>query len=102
MFARYYLKEELRPGKEIQMSIFDGIRLREMVFHSKKEKMKTKKYGEVEAICLESTTSFSTFGEKEGAIRIWYMMDEGKIPISIELDLPIGSVKFELEEVMGN
>jgi hypothetical protein len=28
------------------------------------------------------------------------MMDEGKTPISIELDLPVGSVKFELEEVI--
>jgi hypothetical protein len=100
MFARYYLKEELHPGREIQMSIFDGIRLRQMVFHSKKEKVKIKKYGEVEAICLESTTSFLTFGEKEGTIRIWYMVDEGKTPISIELDLPVGSVKFELEEVI--
>lgn len=99
MFARYYLKEELHPGKEIQMSIFDGMKLRQMVFHSKKEKVKTKMYGEVEAVCLESTTSFSTFGEKEGIIRIWYMMNGEKTPISMELDLPVGSVKFELEEV---
>ncbi len=99
MFARYYLKEELHPGQEIQMSIFDGIKLRQMVFHSKKEKVKTKMYGEVEAICLESTTSFSTFGEKEGVIRIWYMMNGQKTPISMELGLPIGTVKFELEEV---
>jgi hypothetical protein len=70
-----------------------------MVFHSKKEKVKSKLYGEVEVVCLESTTSFSTFGEKEGNIRIWYTMDGEKIPISMELDLPIGSVRFELEEV---
>ncbi len=81
------------------MSIFDGMKLRQMVFHSKKEKVKTKMYGEVEGLCLESTTSFSTFGEKEGVIRIWYMMNGEKTPISMELDLPVGSVKFELEEV---
>ena len=99
MFARYYLKEEIQPGQDIRMSIFDGVKLRQMVFHSKKEEVKSKRYGIVEAVCLESTTSFSTFGEQEGYIRIWYTMGVEKTPISIELDLPIGDVKFELEEV---
>jgi len=59
-------------------------------------------YGEVEAVCLESTTSFSTFGDKEGIIRIWYMNNREKIPILMELELPVGNVKFELEEVKEN
>jgi hypothetical protein len=99
MFARYYLKEELHPGQDIRMSIYDGVKLRAMVFHSKREKLKSKKYGEVQAIRLESTTSFSTFGEKEGVIRIWYTADSERIPLLMELDLPVGDVKFELEEV---
>lgn len=99
MFARYYLKEELHPGHDIQMSIYDGVKLRQMIFHSKQGRIKSKRFGEVEAVCLESTTSFATFEDKEGIIRIWYTTDGKKIPISMELDLPIGSVKFELEEV---
>jgi hypothetical protein len=99
MFARCYLKEELHPGQDIRMSIYDGVKLRQMVFHSKKEKVKSKLYGEAEVVCLESSTSFSTFGDKEGIIRIWYTADGKKIPVSMELDLPIGSVRFELEEV---
>jgi hypothetical protein len=70
-----------------------------MVFHSKKETVNSKMYGEVEAVCLESTTSFSTFGDKEGIIRIWYMNNREKIPILMELDLPVGNVRFELDEV---
>jgi len=99
MFARYYLKEELRPGQDIRMSIYDGVKLRAMVFHSKQEKVKSKKYGKVEAVRLESATSFSTFGEKEGIIRIWYTADGERTPLLIELDLPVGNVKFELESV---
>jgi hypothetical protein len=98
MFARCYLKEELHPGQEIRMSIYDGVKLRQMIFHAKKERVKSKVYGEVETVCLESTTSFSTFGDKEGRIRIWYTADARKTPISMELDLPVGSVKFDLEE----
>lgn len=100
IFARYYLRDELHPGQDIQVSLFDGMKLHQMIFHSRKEKVKTKLYGEVEAICVESTSSFSTFGDKEGMIRIWFFITNGeKIPISMELDLPIGSVIFELEEV---
>ncbi len=81
------------------MSIYDGVKLRAMIFHSKPEKVKSKKYGEVEAVRLESTTSFSTFAEKEGIIRIWYTANGERIPLLMELDLPVGNVKFELDSV---
>jgi hypothetical protein len=99
MFGKCYLKEEIRSGQDIPMTIFDGKKLRQMVFYSKKEKVKSKIYGEVEAVCLESSTSFSTFEDREGKIRIWYTADGEKIPILIELDLPVGHIKFELDSV---
>jgi hypothetical protein len=99
MFARCYLKEEIHPGQNIQMSIFDGVKLRQMVFYSKKGKVTSKIYGGVEAVCLESSTSFSTFEDKEGKIRIWYTNNGEKTPILIELELPIGNIKFELESM---
>jgi hypothetical protein len=99
MFAKCYLKEEIHPGQNIPMSIFDGKKLRQMVFYSKKGKVKSKMYGEVEAVCLESSTSFSTFEDKEGHIRIWYTADGEKAPVLIELELPVGHIKFELESM---
>ncbi len=99
IFAKYYLRNELHPGQDIQMSIFDGVKLRHMVFCSRKDRVKSKIYGEVDAVCLESSTSFSSFEDREGKIRIWYADRGDKIPILIELDLPIGDIKFELESV---
>ncbi len=99
IFAKHYLKDELRPGQDIQMCIFDGMNLRRLVFTSRKKKVTSKIYGEVEAICLESSTSFSSFDDKEGKIRIWYANRGEKIPILIELELPVGNIKFELESV---
>jgi hypothetical protein len=99
MFAKYYLKEELYPGENIRTSIFDGFKMRQMVFYSKKGKVRSKMFGNVEAMCLESSTSFSTFDDREGIIRIWYTADGKKIPVLIELDLPIGNVQFELESM---
>ncbi len=99
LFARYHLKEGRLPDKEIWVSIFDGVKLRLMVFQSKRSSVKSKVLGEVDVVCLESTTAFSSFGEKEGKIRIWYTANGDKIPISLELDLPVGVVRFELEEM---
>jgi hypothetical protein len=99
IFAKHYLKNELHAGQDIQMSIFDGMKLRRMVFVSRKEKVTSKIYGEVEAVCLESSTAFSSFDDKEGKIRIWYADRGEKIPILIELELPVGNIKFELESV---
>ena len=102
MFAKCYLKEEIRPGQNISMSIFDGVKLREMVFYSKKERVQSATYGEVDAVGLESSTPFSTFGDREGRIRIWYTADGRRTPILMELELPIGHIKFELESVDKN
>ncbi len=99
MFAKCYLKEEIHPGQNIRMSIFDGIKVRQMVFYSRKGRVKSKMYGEVEAVCIESSTSFSSFEDKEGKIRIWYTADGEKTPILIELELPIGHIHFELESM---
>jgi hypothetical protein len=99
MFARCYLKEDIYPGQSLPMSIFDGVKLRQMVFYSKAEKVKSTMYGQVEAVCLESSTPFSSFEDKEGKIRIWYTADGERTPILIELELPIGHIKFELESM---
>ena len=101
MFARYYLKEKIEPGEDIQLSIFDGVKLRQMIFHSKKEVVESKIFGRIEAILVESKTAFSSFGEQEGTIRIWYSADGRKIPLSMELGLPMGDIHFELDEVKG-
>jgi hypothetical protein len=99
MFAKCYLKDVIRPGQSIPMSIFDGVKLREIVFYSRKERVKSKMYGEVETVCLESSTSFSSFEDREGRIRIWFTADGEKAPVLIELELPIGNIKFELESM---
>ncbi len=53
----------------------------------------------METVCLEATTSFASFEDREGIIRIWYTSDGKKTPVLMELDLPVGKVRFELDEV---
>ena len=45
IFARCYLKENLRIDQDLRMSIYDGVTLRQMVFHPKLERVKSRLYG---------------------------------------------------------
>ncbi|NIS60768.1 MAG: DUF3108 domain-containing protein [Proteobacteria bacterium] len=96
-FVKYYLQEEIEPGDEIRMSIYDGIKLRGVTFSARGESIETEWCGLVEVICLESKVPFSSLGEREGIIKIWFTRDERKVPVRIGLELPIGTVTFELE-----
>ncbi len=96
-FVKYYLQGKIKPGEEIRMSIYDGIKLREVTFNARGESIETEWYGPVDVICLESKVPFSSLGEREGIIRIWFTRDRRKVPVRIGLDLPIGTVRFELE-----
>ncbi len=96
-FVRYYLGEEIKPDEEIRMTIYDGIKLRKVCFAAKGEYIETDWCGPVDVICLKSKVPFSSLGGREGIIRIWFTRDRRKVPVRIGLDLPIGTVQFELE-----
>ena len=96
-FVKYYIGEEIKPGEAIRMTIYDGIKLRQVIFNTKGESIDTQWCGQVEVICLESKVPFSSLGEREGIIKIWCTRDRRKVPVRIGLDLPIGMVRFELE-----
>jgi len=96
-FVKYYLGEEIKPAEEIRMTIYDGIKVRKVCFDAKGERIQTQRGGSVDVICLESKVPFSSLGGREGMIRIWFTRDGRRVPIRIGLDLPIGTVQFELE-----
>jgi len=96
-FVRYYLGEEIKPDEEIRMTIYDGIKLRKVSFAAKGECIETEWGGPVDVICLKSKVPFSSLGGREGIIRIWFTRDRRKVPVRIGLDLPIGTVQFDLE-----
>jgi hypothetical protein len=96
-FVKYYLGEEIKPAEEIRMTIYDGIKVRKVCFDAKEEYIKNQRGRTVDVICLESKVPFSSLGGREGMIRIWFTRDGRRVPIRIGLDLPIGTVQFELE-----
>jgi hypothetical protein len=100
IFLKCFLEAEVEDGHQIAMRIYDGIKLREVTFAASCTEIPTPLYGEVKTICLESEVPFSSLGDREGTIKIWYTDDERRIPVNITLELPsLGSVEFELERV---
>jgi hypothetical protein len=100
IFLKCFLEAEVEEGNQIEMTIYDGNKLREVTFAATYMAIPTPLYGEVQAVCLESEVPFSSLGDKEGAIKIWYTDDERRFPVNITLELPgVGDVEFELEKV---
>ncbi len=100
IFLKYFLDAETGNRERIEMRIYDGIKVREVIFLATREEISTRLYGSVETTCLESKIPFATLGDREGVIKIWYVEDERRFPVDITLELPaVGSVEFELESV---
>lgn len=100
IFLKCFLESEVQDGQSIAIQIYDGIKVREVTFTATCGAIPTPLYGAVQAVCLESEVPFSSLGDKEGAIKIWYTNDERRFPVTITLELPsVGTVKFELERV---
>ena len=100
IFLKSFLESEVQDGQILAMRIYDGIKVREVTFTATCGAISTPLYGVVQAVCLKSEVPFSSLGDREGAIKIWYTDDERRFPVTITLDLPsVGTVKFVLERV---
>jgi len=100
IFLKFFLGSEGLDGQTITMRIYDGIKLKEVTFLVASGEIHTSLYGAVKAISLESKVPFSSLGDREGVIKIWYTADERRFPVAMFLKLPsVGNVEFDLERV---
>jgi hypothetical protein len=100
IFLKYVLEAEIAAGHTIAMRIYNGYEVMEITFRATSEEIQTSLYGEVKTICLVSEIPFIDFGDKKGALKIWYTDDEKRFPVNISLQFPtMEAVEFELERV---
>ena len=59
------------------------------------------KFGKVECLKLMPATNRSRIFKGEGSITMWLTNDKNKIPIRIQADLLVGSIKADLEKFSG-
>ena len=65
-----------------------------------KEVIKTK-FGKIECIKLMPATNRSRIFKGEGSITIWLTNDKNRIPIRVQADLLVGSIKADVEKFSG-
>jgi hypothetical protein len=100
VFLKLFLGSDGHNGQTIKMKIYDGIKLKEVTFYAACGQLSIPLYGSVKAMCLESKVPFSSLGDREGVIKIWYTDDERRFPVAMSLKLPsVGNVEFELTKV---
>ena len=102
----YYLRKNF---SEIEMNIGDFFNIN-MFYDSKNRKLALKylgkeviktKYGKIECLKLMPATNRSRIFKGEGSITIWLTNDVNKIPIRVQADLLVGSIKADLNEYSG-
>jgi hypothetical protein len=59
------------------------------------------KYGKVECLKLMPATNRSRIFKGEGSITIWLTNDKNRLPIRVQADLLVGSIKADLEKFSG-
>ena len=102
----YYLRknfsqDDIKVGDFFTINMFYDSKNRELALkYLGKEVIRTK-YGKIECLKLMPATNRSRIFKGEGSITIWLTNDLNKIPIRVQADLLVGSIKADLNEYSG-
>jgi hypothetical protein len=102
----YYLRkkfsaDEINEGDFFTINMFYDSKNSELALkYLGKETIRTK-YGKIECLKLMPATNKSRIFKGEGSITIWLTNDENKIPIRVQADLLVGSIKADLDKYSG-
>ena len=99
----YYLRKNFSPnsievGDYYSINMFYDSKNRELALKYLGKEVINTKFGKVECLKLMPATDRSRIFKGEGSITMWLTNDKNKIPIRIQADLLVGSIKADLEK----
>ena len=102
----YYLRknfseENIKIGDFFKINMFYDSKNTELALKYLGKEVINTKFGKVESLKLMPATNRSRIFKGEGSITIWLTNDKNKIPIRIQADLLVGSIKADLEKFSG-
>ena len=102
----YYLRknfseENIKIGDFFKINMFYDSKNTELALKYLGKEVINTKFGKVECLKLMPATNRSRIFKGEGSITIWLTNDKNKIPIRIQADLLVGSIKADLEKFSG-
>ena len=74
---------------------------RELLLKYEGKEIINTKFGKIECIKLMPVTNRSRIFKGEGSITIWLTNDKNRIPIRVQADLLVGSIKADVEKFSG-
>ena len=102
----YYLRKNFSPnsievGDYYTINMFYDSKNTELALKYLGKEVINTKFGKVECLKLMPATDRSRIFKGEGSITMWLTNDKNKIPIRIQADLLVGSIKADLEKFSG-
>ena len=102
----YYLRKNFSPnsigiGNYFTINMFYDSKNRELSLKYLGKEVINTKYGKVECLKLMPATNRSRIFKGEGSITIWLTNDKNRLPIRVQADLLVGSIKADLEKFSG-
>lgn len=102
----YYLRknfseENIKVGDYFKINMFYDSKNRELALKFLGIETINTKFGKVECLKLMPATNRSRIFKGEGSITIWLTNDKNRIPIRVQADLLVGSIKADLDTFSG-
>ena len=102
----YYLRKNFSPnsieiGDYFTINMFYDSKNKELSLKYLGKEVINTKYGKVECLKLMPATNRSRIFKGEGSITIWLTNDKNRLPIRVQADLLVGSIKADLEKFSG-
>lgn len=103
MYARTLNYSSMKKGDEVTVESMSGRKKVKMVIeHDGKEKMKANDKKEYNCIKLILSISDDAFTNKEEAMRVYITDDKNRMPVRLDSQLKIGSTRAILKSYKGN
>ena len=102
----YYLRknfseETTKVGESFTINMFYDSKNRKLPLKYLGKEILNTKFGKIECLKFMPTTNRSRIFKGEGSITIWLTDDKNRIPLRVQADLLVGSIKADLERFSG-
>lgn len=97
-FRKNFLKESASSGEEVVINTYFTDELWDLRIRYAGEEIIHTDYGQIECYKFNPVTVVGRFFRHDDDMSLWFTKDEISIPLKVELNLILGSIKGEVSE----
>jgi len=98
---KFFKKEDIKENEYFNINMFYDSKNRFFELQYLGREVIRTRFGKIECLKFKPTTKRSRIFRGEGSITIWISNDQNRIPVRIQADLLIGSIKADLNNFDG-